>query len=312
MQKSPVKPLFLLLLPILLFYTSCNDQKKATSLIKSKVFSQRINKEGITNIVATCPKGKQMVGGGYAVIVGSNINIRASYPSSKTTWQVDVESHEKPNAEEGTIQVYVYYYDGDKSLGMGLKFEEQTLTGPGLLAPVLNDLQVTSITKTAATHVVTGGGFMIEPGPGINDVSVIGSYPTLVNKPGTEDNVDGWTNSMFVGKGKTVKVINYILYSAGSPMVGGSIPVFDQGTAVVQNSPVATSTNTWQIDGKKDYFCTGGGYNLTKPGNEPFFPIGILQSNAITDAGLFFGWQFSTNMASTYKQDIYALQIKMH
>jgi hypothetical protein len=307
MQKSPVKSLFLLLFPISLF-VSCKE--KATDLIDTKIVSQRINKEGITNIPVTCPEGKQMVGGGYAVIAGKNFNIRGSYPVSRNTWQVDVESHEDPNAEEGTIQVYAYFYTGDKPLGMQIKSEERILTGPGPASGLLNDLQVTNITKPAATAVVTSGGFQIEPGYTIEEVSVIGSYPTLVNRPGVEDNVDGWTNSVYVLKTKSVKVINYILYSTGSLRIGGNTPVLDQGTAVVQNSPVATSVNTWQIEGKTNYFCTGGGYNLI--GTHPFTSIGIFQSNAITNKGLFFGWQFSTNMPSTYKQDIYALQIKMH
>jgi hypothetical protein len=309
MQKAPVKSLFLLLFPISLFYTTCRE--KATDLIDTKTVSQSINKTGSTHIVATCPEGKQMVGGGYKVLSGTGFDIRGSYPASGNTWQVDVESHKDPNAKEGTIQVFAYFYTGDKPLGMQIKSEERILTGPDIYFPGLYDLQVTSITKPAATAVVTSGGFQIEPGYTIEEVSVIGSYPTLVNKPGVEDNVDGWTNGMYVMKMKSVKVINYILYSTGSPKAGGNTPVFDQGTAVVQNWPASTtpSDTTWQIEGQTNYFCTGGGYNLI--GTHPF-SIGILQSSAITEKGLFFGWSFSTNVLSPYKQDIYALQIKMH
>ena len=307
MQNSMIKPAYLLL-AVAIVCISCN-QKKATDQIDSLVVSQRLDKNGVTKVVATCPKGTQMVGGGYAIIVGDNITIRASYPVTRDSWEVDVESHEKENAEQGTMQVYVYFYKGIKPLGMQIKSEEATLNGPG--PGVLNEYQLTASSKPYATSVVTSGGFMIEPGFSKDDVYSLGSFPGIANKPGTEDNVEGWINAFAVTQGKTVKVINYILCSNGTPMVGGNTPVFDQGTALVQHNPVATSNNTFQLEGSKEgYFCTGGGYNLSGP--KPLYPIGVLQSNAITKKGLFYGWQYSVNHTSTYEQHIYALQIKMH
>jgi hypothetical protein len=302
---------------ILFILSGCNgcEQKRATPVIDSKVVTKHINATGITSVTAQCPEGKQMVGGGFTVNPDARVFIIGTYPVSKDTWEVDLVNMSQPDADPATLSVSVYYYTGEKDLGMQIKKEDVPFVAPPPFG-FATVYRSTSIEKPVPSDVVTSGGFKLANSDIIEN-AVLGSFPTL--KPpmvGQLDNVLGWTNNMYVLAGKSSTITNYLMYSMGAVQVGSNNPVFDQGPAIHKNSSALaiSPSGTFQFEGNTDYFCTGGGYNLQVNPNAPIhYPVQVWQNNATTQSGLFFGWQFKGLYFSAADEwDIYDLQLKLH
>jgi hypothetical protein len=303
----------------LLSFQSC--QNKPVADLDVIFVSKPLNPAGINTVTATCPEGSQMVGGGYTITPNypnKGVNVRASFPLDKNTWEADVLYEPGSNAEPATLTVYAYYYKGAKDAGMIIASNEASFTAPSL--GIVNAPFSSDIAKPFSTDVITAGGFKLSPANSIDEINVTGSYPAISSKPGIIDNVAGWTNNFSVFGGKTCTIRNFILYSRGKLQIPGNIPLFDQGTAIKQNSLTSGKTDPFyqEVEVNKDYFCTGGGYKRNgksiAPGNTQ--PINVWQNNANTKSGVFFGWQFSGHdFNASYEKpdfDIYALPIKFH
>jgi hypothetical protein len=201
---------------------------------------------------------------------------------------------------------------------MEIASNEIPFTAPPALGFV-NVVFTSTIQKPVSTDVITSGGFKLSAANSIYDINVLGSYPTIESKVGTIDNVAGWTNNISILAGRTCTITNYILYSIGNAQIPKNIPLFDQGAAIKQNSLASTITDpsSMQLEVDKNYFCTGGGYNLNVAKNATiYYPMNVWQNNATTKSGVFFGWQFSGHDFGAFTGkpnfDMYALPIKFH
>ena len=315
MKLHTSKTILLIFIFNLIFFYSCKEETKAISVIDSHIETGHINASGITSVLAKCPNGKQMVGGGFTISPDARVFVVGSYPVSKDTWQVDVINMSQPGEDPSSLSVYVYYYTGDKNLGMEIKQQNVVTSVPASLA--LFEYKSLTIEKPSPSYVVTCGGFKLS-NPDIIENDVLGSFPALVTPTpsGVLDNVIGWTNNLYVMSGKTTGITNYLMYSKGSAIVGSSsTPVFDQGTALRKNSSTLgiNSIGSFEMEGNTDYFCTGGGYNLTDGAQSFYYPVlQVWQNNATTKSGVFYGWQFKGQYVTTNNWDIYALQLKLH
>ena len=301
-----------------LLIQSCS--KSATTLIDLIAAGKSINLHGLTTVTVTCPAGKQMVGGGYSLGSDqsnqSNIEVVASFPSSKNTWEVDVISNQtSTTANTAQINAVLYFYTGSDNIGMGFSQTDTTFfSGP---AAGFSYLSFTgTVAKPYSFGVVTSGGFKISPGSWTTgNITVMGSYPQLIpNKNGGTD-VTGWMNNVNVTAGTTGTITNFIMYSTGKIQEPQNIPVFDQ-EETIHNTASGANVNL-EAEGKKGYFCTGGGYNVSRTLTQASHSLSILQNNATTTSGIYFGWQFSafdlfSNSYWVDHADVYALQLKLH
>jgi hypothetical protein len=291
------------------FFQACPNNN--TNGVLSYTFkSTAISGNGLTTMSVTCPTGGQMVGGGYTVYPDTPVDIRANFPSSKNSWEVDVYN---ARAKGGILTVYVYYYTGDKDLGMEINSVTQTVSGPksgsfATTTPV-------SVEKKHATSVITSGGFQIPSNVPSSVLTVSGSFPTLNSSPG--DNITGWTNNATVLLEQGGAITSYVLYSNGTGQIGSTTPVFDGGQAIKRNFTGISPGTTVEVNGNDLHFCTGGGYNFNS--SIATEPVNVFQNNASTQNAnsidVFLGWQFNAaphNVSLSDSWSLYALQISLH
>jgi hypothetical protein len=258
-----------------------------------------------------------MVGGGYTVIPNDadfKVNIRGSFPSDINTWEVDLFN---PSAKSGTVTVYVYYYTGDKALGMHIVKAPTLITAPppvGFVYIYTNSI----VTTSGPSDVVTSGGFQIDPANAPMEINVLGSFPLFGLPTGTPGPATGWKNNISLRAGKTGTITSYAMCSRGMVLAGipQPTPVFDAGPVLMKKSTDITpgSIPSWELDVNSGFFCTGGGYDLeVNPNAGNFFVPSVYQNNATTQAGINFGWEFAGSYLNNQSPwDIYALQLKFH
>jgi hypothetical protein len=305
---------------ILIMFTLCwsaCQQKRATSLIESVVSTETINPQASKIIKLSCPSGKQMVGGGYTVSPNDadfKVNIRGSFPSDLHTWEVDLFN---PSTKSGSVTVYVYYYTGNKALGMHIVEAPTVITAPpaaGFAYIYSNSTVVT----TEPSDVVTSGGFQIDPGNAPMEINTLGSFPLFGLPTGIPGPATGWKNNISIMAGKTGTITSYAMCSRGTVLarISQPTPIFDAGPVLMKKSTdiIPSSLPSYELEVNDGFFCTGGGYDLeisSSAGN--FFVPTVYQNNATTHTGVNFGWEFAGSYLNNQSPwDIYALQLKFH
>jgi hypothetical protein len=314
MQNKPTRVILLLAILFSTTFQTCK-QKKATPAVDATIKIVKINAVGITSLPVECPKGKQIVGGGYTITASNPaLIVRGSYPLSRTTWQVDVLNTSGKEIDGATLIVAAYYYTGNENPGMQIQKSESVIQAPPP-AGAAKYFFSRNVTKRFPSEVVTSGGFKISSPYSADDIAVLGSYPTIGSGVGSDNYVTGWTNNVAVSAGRTCSITNYVLYSDGQVQKPKNIPVFEQGPVMQKLISGLNPSDELSVD--KDYFCTGGGYNLRVGTSDPtYFPVVSWENNANTKPGMLFGWQFYGNgvtVAGGFPSwDMYALQLKLH
>jgi hypothetical protein len=313
MDKQNIFPRWVILLLVVPFFQACPNNN-TNGVISYTFKSIAINGNGLTPLRVTCPTGGQMVGGGFTVYPTTQVDVRANFPSSKNSWEVDVNNTSGKGA--AVLTVYLYYYTGDKDLGMEIDSVVQTVSGPNPGA--LTTTTPVSVEKKYAASVITSGGFRIPSDVPSSTLTVSGSFPNLNSSPG--DNVTGWTNNATSALSRgSGTITSYVMYSNGTGQIGSTTPVFDGGQAI-QNASIGINPNTpVYVIGNDLHFCTGGGYNFNS--SVATQPVYIFQNNAgtqspnSTNKDVFLGWQFYAaphNASISDPWSLYALQISLH
>jgi hypothetical protein len=294
------------------FFQACPNNT-TNGVIAYTFKSIAINDNGLTRLSVTCPAGGQMVGGGFTVYPNTPVDTRANFPSSTNTWEVDINNTNANGA--ATLTVYLYYYTGDKDLGMEINSVTQTVSGPK--SGAISTTTPVSVEKKYATSVITSGGFQIPADVPSSTMTVSGSFPTLNSSAG--DDVTGWTNNATVLLGRSATITSYVMYSNGTGPIGSTTPVFDGGQAIQKNFTGISPGKTVDVIGNDLHFCTGGGYNFNS--SVATEPVNIFQNNAGTQSAnhttndVFLGWQFDAaphNVTLSDSWSVYALQIRLH
>jgi hypothetical protein len=259
-----------ILLALLPFFQHCKKDTTENSPVVNHPMVYMIDKPGRSEIIATCPPGEQMIGGGYSIpkwaenkthqhiekhdfsddklvydekatVCDMNqgpVFVEASYPSSKNTWTVIVYNPD-PKADcynSGQLIQVNCYCVTSSSLHLNMKILS--------LAPHLTNLEGASpkaIDNCTVPEgaVVTAGGFKLEP---INDIDVgrwgylplWGSYP-YVNQ---QNKAIGWTSEYYTtAPARPCIITTYVLYSAPTRLSNGG-PAFPGLTSSVTPSPL--------------------------------------------------------------------------
>ncbi|MDH7459834.1 hypothetical protein QEG73_01050 [Chitinophagaceae bacterium 26-R-25] len=313
-----------------LLFVSCAPAKNATNgIIQPTIQTQTISTKGYSSIVATCPSNQQLVGGGYSILVNAGVTgyeVTGNYPDSNA-WHVDFIDFQNPEqSNEPVVIVTAYCYTGDKNLNMEIVKADETIQVP-IAFGSQSYTYSSAVRKKQLSNVVTAGGFKLKiTNYDDSTVSMMGSYPQTISVNG-RDSIVGWLNTPMMIQGNAAwsqQITNYVLYSKGEVIDIGKPflkPVLEQG-ALLTNHVTQTIPELCipvsEITATTGYFTTGGGYQITRGGEEAiaFYPILMInENNALASGGLFFGWKFAgcgfVGFEPGNSCNIYGLQIRI-
>jgi hypothetical protein len=257
---SHARSIIPVVLSLLLTLLGCNPGP-SDSFVSIKSGTATITGAGVLSADASCPRGQQLLGGGYLldgkVVASTPITVIENYPSSGATWRVSVDSTAAKSTDQiaGTVIIALAYCFTTPNVDLNMR----TVTASTTAAPPATtgpDIVIRTAAATAtcrAGEVLTGGGFQIQnpalhPGDGYN------AYITT-EAPAMNAALPGWQVNMVSPNTITTGATAYAL-CAGSYFAAGSLASLQIPSSfppVAEPATVFCPANT---------FTTAGGYSL--------------------------------------------------